>query len=398
MLKFNRYLCLLTFFIFLLVQAPSSLAEDRNIEISGFARVVAGKLSSDSLSVNGYDNKFRFSEESLFAVQVNGQLTDKISATGQLLYHSSDNRDSGIEWAYLTYHYNQRLNFKLGKLRTPFFQYSDVIDVGLSYPWITPPKQVYREYIFSTFEGANVSYNFAGEELAYYFEGYWGKFDDDITTNGHNTPTTVDDLRGVVINIVDDNISFRVSYHKGYVEIEQEFVDNFALTLEQLGFKKSALSLNTVGDVKSIQAGITYDNLNYFARVELMRISGNIPFVPKSKGGYVTLGYYFHPFTAHLTYATNNSDSPSTVNEIPIGFSPQLDQLAYGYKGIFNFIKDTDKDSITLGLKWDLKTNVALKMDVSMLDLKLPTTNILLESTTKKKRTNLIQVGLEWVF
>jgi len=380
------------------VQAPSSLAEDRNIEISGFARVVAGKLSSDSLSVNGYDNKFRFSEESLFAVQVNGQLTDKISATGQLLYHSSDNRDSGIEWAYLTYHYNQRLNFKLGKLRTPFFQYSDVIDVGLSYPWITPPKQVYREYIFSTFEGANVSYNFAGEELAYYFEGYWGKFDDDITTNGHNTPTTVDDLRGVVINIVDDNISFRVSYHKGYVEIEQEFVDNFALTLEQLGFKKSALSLNTVGDVKSIQAGITYDNLNYFARVELMRISGNIPFVPKSKGGYVTLGYYFHPFTAHLTYATNNSDSPSTVNEIPIGFSPQLDQLAYGYKGIFNFIKDTDKDSITLGLKWDLKTNVALKMDVSMLDLKLPTTNILLESTTKKKRTNLIQVGLEWVF
>jgi hypothetical protein len=398
MLNLKQYLCLLTSFTFLLLQPPATLAEDNNFEISGFARVVGGILSNDSTPINGYDDKLQFGEESLFAVQVNGQITDKISATGQLLYHSAENRDSGVEWAYLTYHHSQKLNFKLGKLRTPFFQYSDVIDVGLSYPWITPPKQVYREYIFSTFEGANVSYNFAGEDLAYYFEGYWGKFDDDLSTNGRSTATTVDNLRGVVINIVDDNLSFRVSYHRGLVEIKEDLLESFALTLGQLGFEKSAQSLNTQGDVKSIQAGITYDNLDYFARIELMRVTGDIPFVPKSTGGYVTLGYYFHPFTAHLTYATNNSNSPSPVDEIPIGFNPQLDQLAYGYKDIFNSLRDTNKDSITLGIKWDWKTNVALKMDVTLFDCELPTSTILFESTTKNVRTNLMQVGLEWVF
>jgi len=398
MLKLKQYVCLLTSFTFMLVQAPVSLAENKNIDISGFARVVGGQLSNDSISVNGYDNKFKIGEESLFAIQVNGQLTDKISATGQLLYHSSENRDSGVEWAYLTYHHNQRLNFKLGKLRTPFFQYSDVIDVGLSYPWITPPKQVYRGYMFSTFEGANISYNFAGEELAYYFEGYWGKFDDDIVSNGLITPTTVNNLSGLVINIVDNNLSFRVSYHRGDVEIEQEFVENFTSTLTQLGFENSAQSLNTAGEVKSIQAGITYDNLNYFARVELMKVTGDIPFVPNSTGAYATLGYYFHPFTAHLTYATNNSASPSQINEIPIGSSPQLDQLAYGYKGIFNSLRNTDKDSITLGIKWDWKTNVALKMDVSIFESEIPTSTVLFERTSKIERTNLLQVGLEWVF
>jgi hypothetical protein len=400
MLKIKHNLYSLIIFTIMSLQTSVSLAEDKNIEVSGFARVVAGIASNNSVVVNGYDNQIQFTEESLVAVQIDGKLTDKISATGQLLYHPADNRESGVEWAYLTYQHNHQLNFKLGKMRSPFFQYSDVIDVGVSYPWISPPGQVYKKYMFSTFEGVKATYDFAGERLAYSLEGYWGQFDSDISANGNTVTTTVDELTGGVFTIIDDNLSYRVSYHRGFVELDSDSIDSVAIQLSKLGFDKSAQSLNARGDMEFYQASITYDSLKYFTIVELIKITGDIRFVPQATAAYATFGYYFHHFTAHFTIATNNTNTPAPVNEIPSGVSPQLNQLMFGYKATINALNnaDIDTDSLALGLRWDVEANLALKVDLTTFKSKLPASLILIDSTPKDKRTNLLQVGLEWVF
>lgn len=398
MLKFKYNLCSLTLFI--LIQSSAISAENKDFEVSGFARLVAGIASGDPIPLHRYDNQLQLDQESLVAIQIDGRLTDKISATGQFLYHPADYRESGVEWAYLTYHHNQKLNFTLGKLRTPFFQYSDVIDVGLAYPWITPPGQVYREYMFSTFEGAKVSYNFADDQLAYNLEGYWGRFDDDLSINQEKAGATVDDLRGIVFNVVDDKFSYRVSYHTGFVELDIPLIDSLATTLSQLGFDNSAKSLSTLGAIEFIQAGVTYDSLRYFARMEFMKITGDSPLMPYSTGGYATVGYYFHPFTAHFSIASNNSDSASPINELPSGHTPQLDQLKFAYKDIINTFNnaDIDTDSITLGIRWDWQANMALKLDFSVFESKPPASMNLSTTPSNNKKTNLIQVGIEWVF
>jgi len=400
MLKIKHHLYSLIIFTILFLQASTLVAKDNNIEVSGFARIVAGIASNDLVVLNDYDGHIHTEEESLVAVQVDGQLTDKISATGQLLYHSADYRDSGVEWAYLTYQHNHKLTFKLGKLRTPFFKYSDVIDVGLSYPWISPPGQVYKKYMFSTFEGAKATYHFGDEQLAYSVEGYWGQFDSVIPINGYQFPTTVDDIKGAVFNIVDDKLSYRVSYHRGFVELDSDFINGVAIPLSQLGFDKSAQSLSGRGDIKFYQASITYDGLKYFTVVELVKITGDIPLVPHATAAYATFGYYFPSLTAHLTIATNNSNTSAPVNEIPTGVSPQLDQLMFGYKTVINSLNysDVDSDSLTVGLRWDAKANLALKVDLTTFKSKLPASLLIDNSTVKDKRTNLLQVGLEWVF
>lgn len=400
MLKIKHNLYSLIIFIILFLQVPTLKAEDKSIEVSGFARIVAGIASNESVVLNDYDNHIHTEEESLVAVQLDGQLTDKISATGQLLYHSADYRDSGVEWAYLTYQHNQKLNFKIGKLRTPFFQYSDVIDVGLSYPWISPPGQVYKKYMFSTFEGAKASYHFGNEQLAYRLEGYWGQFDSDTPINGYQFPTTVDDIKGAVFNIIDDKLSYRVSYHTGFVELDSDFINAVAIPLSQLGFAQSAQSLSGRGDIKFYQASMTYEGLRYFTIVEFIKITGDIPIVPKATAAYATFGYYFPTFTAHLTIATNNSNTSETVNEIPAGVSPQLDQLMFGYKTVINSLNysDVDSDSLTIGLRWNVEANLALKFDLTTFKSKLPASLLFDNSTVKDKRTNLLQVGLEWVF
>jgi hypothetical protein len=285
-------------------------------------------------------------------------------------------------------------------MRSPFFQYSDVIDVGLAYPWISPPGQVYKEYMFSSFEGAKATYHFADERLAYSLEGYWGQFDSVLTLNGYQFPTTVDDLKGAVFTIVDDNLSYRVSYHTGFVELDSDFINDVAIPLSQLGFDKSAQSLSGRGDIEFYQAGLTYDGLKYFTIVELIQITGDIPLVPQATAAYATFGYHFQPVTVHLTIATNNAKTSKPVNEIPAGVTPQLDQLLFGYKTIIHSLNysDVDTDSLTIGLRWDLEANCALKFDLTTFKSKLPASLIPVESNAKDQRTNLLQVGLEWVF
>lgn len=120
------------------------------IHFSGFARLVGGYLDVDVEDVHyqGYNDSISFGQHSLFALQTDVELTETLSFTTQLLAHTSATRDSGVEWAYLSWRPSRNWNFKAGKLRTPFYLHSDTLDVGFSYPWIIPPQQVYAPYLF----------------------------------------------------------------------------------------------------------------------------------------------------------------------------------------------------------------------------------------------------------
>ena len=100
------------------------------------------------LHVNTQLNSISIDNESLIGLQADYQIIDDLAITGQLIGHSGNKRDSGIEWLYLTYTPSNTLKFKLGKQRTPFLSYSDVIDVGYAYPWATLPQQTYPRHFF----------------------------------------------------------------------------------------------------------------------------------------------------------------------------------------------------------------------------------------------------------
>lgn len=387
-------------FAFLAALAISATAmADKDFDISGFARLVAGSMDTDSVHYLNYSRSVSFDRDSLIAVQASGNISDKFSATGQLIYHSGPHRNSGVEWAYVTYHPNKKLKIKVGKLRTPFFNYSDVIDVGFSYPWASPPKQVYQGFLFSNFKGANISYNFAIEDVGYYFEGYWGEYDDRLYVNDDEFDTRVNDLRGTVAHINISNFSFRVSYHTGEVKFKQQGLIQLAQTLSQLGFQQSANSVSTEGQTSAYQAGLMYDALDYFARFEWMKLDSELTTFPETDGYYGTLGYNFYPYTLHYTYANHSSEFRDPVDEIPIGLSPELDMLSQTYRGVFEYLNTNDVQTHTLGFRWDYKSNLAFKLDVSRLSGQLRKNGETLSpSEATDKVATLLHLGVEWIF
>lgn len=376
--------------------------EDR-LQFSGFARVVLGYLDDENAEYLGYDDAISFDQQTLIGLQVDYKITDTWSATGQLIGHTSNERDSGVEWLYLSYSPTKSLRFKFGRQRTSFFNYSDIIDVGFAYPWITQPQQVYTSYLFPTFDGVMVSYEFSGKEFIMSLEGYWGNFDGRVYVINDDVDANVNDLRGIISNLSYHNWTFRASYHRGDSRISGAVFNQlptFSDQLRRLGFTQSADSLGLDGLGEFYQLSVNYENLDYFIRTEFTGIRPGYLVAPKVNSYFISAGYNFYPFTTYISVASNGNEYGQPATDVPVGITPQLDALSLGYQTIFNQLPIDNSTAVTLGTRWDWKPNLAFKAEVTFLDgdnndraffnIKDP--------QNFDREATLYQIAMEWVF
>lgn len=384
----------------LLALGISNAEEQKRVEFSGFARAVVGYLDDDNLSFLGYENNYSFGEQSLFAVRADATLTDKISVVVQAIAHTASNRDSGIQWLYLDYRPTKDWSFKLGRQRIPFFSYSDVIDVGFAYPWITPPTQVYTEYVFSEFDGLIGRYDFATKSASGSFEAYVGNYNGDIGVAGRVVNAHVDYIAGVYSTLNIDNLTISAAYHRGKVHIEIPELLAFQNTLRMLSFDISADWLS-VGDTPSfLKLGARYDSLDYFVEAEWTKIRAESSFIPKVDSAYITVGYNIAPFSVHATIAHSDSSYRRPLNQIPLGVNPQLDGLHFGFEQIFDSLPLDNLTSFTVGGRYDWQYNIAFKAEVSILKGKENERSFfgIKDRSISEREAVLFQLAAEWVF
>jgi len=369
------------------------------VNVSGFARLIGGYLDTDQASFRGYDDSLSFGEQSLFAVQLDAVLTDSISFTTQILAHKANNRDSGVEWAYLTYSPNRNWQFRLGKQRTPFYSYSDVLDVGYAYSYIDAPIQIYSSNLFTNYEGLNVSYQTSFDDLLVSVEGFWGDYDDEFTTNTLTIDLEVADLIGLILNGKYGNFEARIGHYEGNAAFDIPGIAQLAGQLRAFGFNQSADSLGTETKGKFDHAAISYKSLTWFAEIEISRIRSDILLVPDIDSYVALAGYQFDGLSIFAYIADSSNDIKLPINEIPTGFDPGLDQLAFAYQSVFQEISADDLRSYTLGLRYDLPNSMAIKASVTKLN-GAPGQRSFFEigDPAFDRKATLYQVALEWAF
>lgn len=382
------------------------------IDLSGFARVVAGQLDGDSANINGYDDDASLKQQSLIALQPTVQITPTLSITGQFLAHSNSSRDSGTEWLYLSYMPNASWQFRAGKLRMPTYAYSDSIDVGYSYPWITAPLQVYNNYLIPTFTGASASYNYAGRQFALYMEGFYGYFDGDIFQAGSRVDVSADvsDLRGLTASISSNNVTLRLAYNTAHNKTDVPQLTPIRNFLSQSGFNDSADSLDSDGRASFYEASLSYDSLNGFIKTEWTRTETELDLAPSLDGYYLAAGYFIRDWTIHLTYGSSSYSEVKAQQELRPLLADRnnpLFETAAGYYQFFDSVPNGSLDSYTLGVRWDFDLNMAFKAEVSHFNETSPRSGFFGTRFTdgrapteldKKLSATLYQLGWEWVF
>ncbi|OZG71217.1 hypothetical protein BTA51_21445 [Hahella sp. CCB-MM4] len=357
----------------LLVSHPAfSAFADERIQINGFGSIVGATTLDDEKPYFGYDDNIDFKNESLFGLQVRADMGANLSATAQILARGAEDHEAEFEWAYLTYTFNNQWTVKAGRFRTPFFEYSDTIDVGYTYHWVRPPKFVYVP-LFNNLDGINVTYSSPIGQFDSTLDFFYGSVRETIPLG----EVDLEYVAGGSWRIGVDWIGMRFSYFRselsippilpGLTEILPADPDAPSTAPPSTGPTVSAevaeaiRAKNDVGTFGSISLRVDYQNAFLIAEITKSRIEESAFEDPLAY--YISTGYTFNQFTPHLTFEVFDTKPKTEILDMVPNSDPVRSELE-------SLLDQTDQDNtvITLGVRYDFHHSACLKFDVSKVD------------------------------
>ncbi len=364
---------------------------------NGFISAGGGIVLDDGQGYYGFDDSLSFDEDSKVGIQIDAQLTDKVSATVQFMGRGRDNWDAEIEWAYVAYEFNDHWKGRVGRLRGPYFMVSDYLEVGYANPWIRPPAEIYSQLPMTAFEGMDVIYSNNLGAWDFQAQAYVAAYDEDISLFGADASMDLNDMFGLAVTVERDWLMLRASYHEAQMNIDVAALNELFVGIEMagggliqagtmMGFQPlvdAGLAIAAVPQDLSLnektgqflEAGFVIDTDNsWFLRGEWTTLKFDRSVLSKSESYYVTAGIRHDAFTYHLTFADTKStpeggySDPITAGSALLGSIdptnaaiPSLDFLAATVDGMIG--GPTGRDTWTLGTRWDFAENTAFKLE-----------------------------------
>ncbi|SFB89523.1 hypothetical protein [Pseudoalteromonas denitrificans] len=375
----------LTFFILALLLSIKLNAQE--VQFSGFTRLVTGASINDKTPYEEHHGDFSFKPDSLIGLQLDVPINKTFSATAQILGTRDKHKNSGLEWLYLSYTPNASTNIKLGQLRTSFFTYSDVLDVGFAYHWIKPPEEVYASFFFSHFDGINLQHHIVNKTFTTKIEAFYGKFNDEVSFSDQTFTPDVENFTGLVLTTEFNALSIRAAYSQANVSIKDDNLMPLITTLHQLNQSTAAQALLIDDKMKYYQLSINYDAFDYFIKTEWLSLKHDLHLIGEGTSYYISTGYQLNDYTFHLTYADRDDNFSRKLPSLSLPSTPSLKPLISTYNGIQAELIEADQNSWSLGVRWDLKSDLALKAELKRTHYSFTHNNV-----------NVLMLALDWVF
>lgn len=359
MTKLNKNLSVVAIAVLATFQAQA------DIRINGFANLTAG-ITTEDTSLFGFNEDIDFSNNSLFAIQVSGDVSDNITATAQVLSRGSNDYSAEFEWAYLSYNLDDNSTITAGRFRLPVFRYSTSLDVGYSYHWISAPQTVY-DVAFNNINGVRYDYSNYSGDFEYVAQLSYGNYEDEISGG-------VNKANNVILASFEGNYNGfkgRLVWGQGDNVFAQPTLDAALVNIGAISATLAdELAINDDSGV-FVGFGLEYDNFDWFVSAEYTTVDIEDSFSPKDTAYYVTAGARLGKYTPHITFQTRDGAGDvkfqDTVNALPEPFKTALTGINGGLQASFF----EDYSMVTVGLRYDLAPNIALKTEYTKYDNKI---------------------------
>lgn len=323
-----------------LIAVPAMASDD--LQINGFLSVGATMADSDKASIAGADNQGGFKNDNVLGLQIQKQVNDSTKVTGQLVSRGSDNYETEAAWAFVTYAATDELDLRMGRLRIPFFYYSDFLEVGYAYNWVRPPEEVYR-IGFSSFDGIDLTQRFSSGNFDGSVQVYYGRYQGDLSIGGNDLDTDLRNLTGIALTGEIGSFGSRLSYHQAELIIPASAAD------PDPDFRYSGQTSTF------LEAALTYDDGENSAIAEWTQLDHGTSALLDDSAWLISAARRIDEVMIHLTYST------------------QKDEYDSGTKGANQKARSlgTEESSITLGMRWDYDSSTALKFEIQNQDEKM---------------------------
>lgn len=363
-----------------------TLASD--LRINGFISIQANMMADkedrtkQATHFANATDKLNFKNGSLLGIQLVKDVNEKVSVTGQLVSRGSQNSfDTEATWAYVAYKVSDSSTLKAGKIRSPFYNYSDFLEVGYAYQWVRPPFDVYSTPDYSTMEGIHFMQEFGiGEDIEANVQIYYGAYDYDVPGFGK---IISDGLKGLVFTANWNSFGFRVSAHQSDVTVDTPAIANgtaIVPILNAFGIPQAAqpalMNKFKVNETRTpfYEMAFKYDDGSHFALLEMTRLGSGTLFFTERDSYVISYGYNFDGIKPHISYSVAETifDSNSLYKNIQ--------KILTDRNGGGGTLTLDSSNIIVLGIRYDFAPSTALKFDVQKRELK--TVNGLKEDNT----------------
>jgi hypothetical protein len=377
----NRLCCVL----FLLAGVPLNTHALENY-VSGFASIGAGHVSEDKVYFGDYENDWSFNTDTVLGLQLQTSLAERWSLTTQVIakghnYDDVSKYEPELDWLFLSYEISPEVRTRFGRMRTPFFLYSETMEVGYTYVWVRPPIDVYTPLLspFKSFDGIDFNFNTdidlfnldqAMELETRLFTGVMDGFflDNDID---------VEPAIGLSLRASYQDTTFRYSFVGLRATIDNDTLTPLLSALESIEPLSPSLASTADGfsaDQEWYQyhgIGFAQDWHNWSFIAEHYYIFGSDSGLSNdARGYYLSLAYQYKAITPYVVFGRYknrlnndvNTDYNNSFSEIPQGINPTIDSLRTQTKTLIEEF-NVKEYTYTLGMRWDVIPNVAVKAE-----------------------------------
>ena len=342
------------------------------VSLAGFMTSVYSKSDQEypfngDLDEAGIDDKGSL-KGTRVGLNVNARITNKVSLASQFYAsREEENFNSHIDWSFISYTATENLTVRAGRIKSPIGLVNEYRDVGVAYPWIAAPQFFYGEEKngslatteayngFSLlFENSQDDWTFAADLFAGEIPGEnWG----------------MRELTGLNVSADwDDTILIQAGTASGTIGDENDFFSGGAPAVSADDEKYTTTTF-----------GVKVDWNNIIAFAEMATVDMADFEQGNAETMYMTLGYQVDDWLPYATYQTLEKNPDE-----------------------FNGAETHEQTITSLGVKYDLDRNTALKFEYSVISTDsgeglleiddFPTANVEEDDTT------IMSVALDVVF
>lgn len=310
--------------------------------------------------------------DSVLGVQVNWGLgTDlELVAQGVSRLHYDGSRTPELTWGFVKGDPDPRLSWRVGRIGADFMMLADSRLVGYSYLPVRPNPDFFGPLFFPHFDGLDLSLTLPfGTDDGEVLRGKWfaGRTQEKVS----GTPGIWDTSGSTVKGLVVDYFSGPWQYRLNLAEIR------FSHEINSLGLADGLRNAGTLLAVpqalaaadglstldkaaRFLAVGVVYDAGPLQVQGMANRILHDSAVFEDSHAGYLLAGYRLGTATPYVGLSRWVSRGRPLATGLP-PLTPELAELNAGYAA-YMAAGHARQTTYTLGVRWDVCTNVALKL------------------------------------
>jgi hypothetical protein len=306
-------------FIFLSSLNIYSYSGMEELSIHGFAQFGYLRSDSDTYYSDNIKNQNNFVDNTKAGLSIQKNFTQEWDLLFQFLAEPDESDMSlQVDLAQATWRPNSSITVRVGKIRLPIWMISDYFDVGVLYPWIRPPAEVYDTQPGNSIYGGDFGYNFELGPVVLDLDVYGGGAK--YSSKGNTlVEGDIQNILGVSLSGRNDFLTVRGSYAQGSFSstITGDATDSLGTVIPGVGTTEVKVRRDfNLGTAKFLSIGLKSEWRNTLFMAEYASQGSSNEKLRDIDMYYVTGGYYFvdKKYLLHVTHSEiTKRDSTETI-------------------------------------------------------------------------------------